>query len=81
MLGRGHQRTARDCHRLAGGPAVHPPSVPGAVVGAVEVRGAQRAPDGGIEHDHVGVAARGERAFPRVEAEHLRRVRRGDGDE
>jgi len=55
-----HHLAAQDHDRR---PAVDFPAVPRAVVGAVEVLGAERMPDGGIEHDDVGVAARGEHAL------------------
>src|SRR6266852_4013514 len=51
---------AQDHH---GGPAVHLPSVPGAVVGAVKVRGARRRRAGGLKPDHMGAVARASMPF------------------
>src|SRR5262245_52674018 len=63
------------------GPAVHLPAVPRAVVGSVQVARPEGPPHGGVEHDEVRVAAHGDGAFLRIQAEDLRGVARRHLDE
>src|SRR4029453_4156114 len=61
-----------------GGPARHLPPFPRTIVRHVEVLLGERLPDRRVHQGEVGVAARGDHAFPRVEAEDLRGIGGGD---
>src|SRR5258705_5637261 len=61
-----------------GGPARDLPPFPRTVVRHVEVLLDERLPDRRVHEGEIGVAPRGDHAFPRVEAEDLRGIGGGD---
>src|SRR5205823_4979356 len=72
-----HHDFASENHRRR--PALDLPTFPGTVVPNVEVGHAQRLPDRWVDDGDVGVAADGDRALTRIEAQQLGGVGGGDG--